>query len=428
MNKAIIVATSEFSTLVRTKAFAITLILMPILMGASIMMSRVARDATDTNTRTFAYIDRTGSLGPALEAAAAARNASATEKGQPRYEPVAIDPGVRPDDEWKLELSDRVRNRELYAFVEIPAAILDPDARAEIRYYSNSPSYLALSQWLKTTVGAAVIARRFQTAAVDPKVVERLTRPSEVHSLTLLERDDTGQLKRAEKVDQRMAAGVPAGLLVLMYLIVMVSAPQLLNTVIEEKMSRISEVLIGSVSPFELMMGKLVGCVGVSLLLAAVYLAGGYGVAAYWGMQEALTPSLAGWFLLFLTMAVLMFGAIFIAVGAACSDLKDSQSMMMPVMMIIMFPVFTFAFVMRAPDGNLALGLSLFPTAAPFLMLMRIGLQPGPPLWQILLAVAIMAATTVATVWAAGRIFRTGILMQGKSPTLGEMIRWVRAG
>jgi ABC-type Na+ efflux pump permease subunit len=321
-----------------------------------------------------------------------------------------------------------VRSKEIYAFVEIPAGILNPDQPEELRYYSNAPSYLALSQWLRTTVGAAVIAQRFQAASVDPRVVERLTRPTAVNSLKLLERDRSGQLKPPEKIDQRMAAGVPAGMLVLMYLIVMASAPQLLNSVIEEKMSRISEVLIGSVSPFELMMGKLVGCVGVSLLLAAVYLAGGYGVASYWGMQEAITPSLAAWFLLFLTMAVLLFGSIFIAVGAACSDLKDSQSMMMPVMMLIMFPVFTFAFVLRAPDGNLALALSLFPSATPFLMLMRIGLQPGPPLWQILVSVVLMSVTTFTTVWAAGRIFRTGILMQGKSPTLSEMIRWVRVG
>ena len=428
MNKTLIVATSEFSTLVRTKAFLITLILMPILMVGSIMMSRAARNATDTNTRTFAYIDRSGVLGPALEAAAAARNAVANASGQPRYEPIAVDPGGKSDDQLKLELSDRVRRKELYAFVEIPSGVLDPEHPQEVRYYSNAPSYTALPQWLRTTVGALVITERFKAASVDPAVVERLTRPTPVSSLKLLERDAAGQVKPAEKVDQRMAAGVPAGMLVLMYLIVMVSAPQLLNTVIEEKMSRISEVLIGSVSPFELMMGKLIGCVGVSLLLAAVYLAGGLAVAAYWGMQDAVTPALAAWFLLFLTMAVLLFGSIFIAVGAACSDLKDSQSMMMPVMMLIMFPVVTFAFVMRAPDGNLAIALSLFPTAAPFLMLVRIGLQPGPPLWQVLLSVAIMSLTTLGAVWAAGRIFRTGILMQGKSPTLGEMIRWVRVG
>ena len=428
MNKIFIVAHSEFSMLVRTRAFVVTLILMPVLMAASIGLSRAARNATDTNTRTFAYIDRSGVIAPALEAAAAARNATANASGQPRYEPVAVDPSGKSDDELRLELSDRVRSKEIYAFVEIPAGVMNPDQPDEVRYYSNSPSYQALPQWLRTTIGAVVVSQRFRAAAVDPSVVERLIRPTAVNALGLLERDESGKVKPPEKVDQRMAAGVPAGMLVLIYLIVMVSAPQLLNTVIEEKMSRISEVLIGSVSPFELMMGKLLGCVGVSLLLAAVYLAGSYGVASYWGMQDAITPTLAAWFLLFLTMAVLMFGAIFIAVGAACSDLKDSQSMMMPVMMLIMFPVFTFAFVMRAPDGNLALALSLFPTAAPFLMLVRIGLQPGPPVWQILLAVAIMMVTTFVTVWAAGRIFRTGILMQGKSPTLGEMIRWVRAG
>lgn len=428
MNKTLIVATSEFSTLVRTKAFVITLILMPVLMVASIGMSSAARNATDTNTRKFAYIDRSGVIGPALEAAAAARNADANATGQPRYEPVAVDAAGKSDDQLKLDLSERVRRKEIYAFVDIPAGVVDPDQPEEVRYYSNAPSYLALPQWLRMTIGAAVVAQRFQAASVDPRVVERLTRPTPVNTLGLLERDSSGQVKPPEKVDQRMAAGVPAGMLVLMYLVVMVSAPQLLNSVIEEKMSRISEVLIGSVTSFELMMGKLLGCVAVSLLLAGVYLAGGYGVAVYWEMQDAITPSLAAWFLLFLTMAVLMFGAIFIAVGAACSDLKDSQSMMMPVMMLIMFPVVTFAFVMRAPDGNLALGLSLFPTAAPFLMLVRIGLQPGPPLWQILLAVVLMSITTFATVWAAGRIFRTGILMQGKSPTVGEMIRWVRAG
>lgn len=428
MNKMLIVATSEFSTLVRTKAFILTLILMPVIMVASIVLMRASKDATDTNTRTFAYIDRSGVLGPALEAAAAARNASAEASGQPRYEPVAVDPAGKPDDRSRLELSDRVRSKEIYAFVEIPAGILNADAKEDILYYSNTPSYRDLSQWLRSTVGAAVVTERFRAAAVDPGVVERLTRPTRVTSLNLLERDASGQVKPPEAVDERMAAGVPAAMLVLMYLIIMTSAPQLLNSVIEEKMSRISEVLIGSVSPFELMMGKLVGCVGVSLLLAAVYLAGGLGVAAYWGMQEAISPALAGWFLLFLTMAVLLFGSIFIAVGAACSDLKDSQNMMMPVMMLIMFPVFTFAFVLRAPDGNLALGLSLFPTATPFLMLLRIGLQPGPPLWQILLSVVIMTLATFAAVWASGRIFRTGILMQGKSPTLGEMIRWVRAG
>jgi ABC-2 type transport system permease protein len=94
----------------------------------------------------------------------------------------------------------------------------------------------------------------------------------------------------------------------------------------------------------------------------------------------------------------------------------------------MMVPVFTWGAVLRAPDSTLAFVLSVFPTSAPFLMLLRIALQPGPPLWQVLLAVVLTAAATVLAVWAAGRIFRTGILMQGKSASVAEMIRWVRAG
>src|SRR3954468_21316845 len=101
--------------------------------------------------------------------------------------------------------------------------------------------------------------------------------------------------------------------------------------------------------------------------------------------------------------------------------------MMTPVMLVVMLPLLTWSAVLRAPDGTLALALSLLPTAAPFLMLVRISLQPGPALWQVLLSIVLMIGTTLAAIWCAGRIFRTGLLMQGKSATLGEMIRWVRA-
>jgi ABC-type Na+ efflux pump permease subunit len=185
---------------------------------------------------------------------------------------------------------------------------------------------------------------------------------------------------------------------------------------------------MGSVTPFELMFGKLLGSVSVSLVLAAVYIAGTLAGAHYWGgYASAVTPRLLVWFLAFLVMSILMFGSVFIAVGAACSDLKDSQGMMTPVMLLMMVPLFMWYPVLRAPDGTLATLVSLVPTAAPFLMMLRISLEPGPPGWQIALSAALMGATTVAAVWAAGRIFRTGVLMQGKSASVAEMLRWVRA-
>jgi len=207
---------------------------------------------------------------------------------------------------------------------------------------------------------------------------------------------------------------------------VMSGAPQLLNSVIEEKMSRISEVLIGSVTPFELMMGKLAGSVAVSLLLAGVYVVGGLIVANHFGYGDVVRGTDIGWLLLFLLMASFMFGSVFITIGAACSDLKDAQGMMPPAMLLLMLPWLTWFAVLNAPDSPMAMGLSFFPTATPFLMLLRIMLPPGPPVWQIAVSVAITALATVVMVYAAGKIFRTGLLMQGKAATFGEMWRWVR--
>jgi ABC-2 type transport system permease protein len=428
MHKTFIVAQSEFGTLVRSKAFVITLILMPVVMIASMYLARASKNATDDKPRRFAYIDQSGIAGPALAAAAAERNATAAAARIPMFEPIEIQAGGRSESDLRLDLSDRIRKKELFAFVEIPAEIANPDSKAEVRYYSDSPSYTLLPQWVRLTVNQAVLAERFRSASVDARLVARLTRQAPLSNLGLFKRGDTGDISAAEVVDQVRAVGVPAVMLVLMYITIMASAPQLLNSVIEEKMSRISEVLIGSVTPFQLMLGKLFGCVAVSLLLAGVYIAGGLGVATYWGYADAVTPAMAAWFVLFLVLAGLLFGSIFIAIGAACTDLKDSQSMMTPVMVLVMLPVFTWAAVLRAPDSSLSVTLSLLPTAAPFLMLLRIGLQPGPPLWQVLISVGLMSATTLLAVWAAGRIFRTGLLMQGKSATVGEMIRWVRAG
>jgi ABC-2 type transport system permease protein len=426
MNKIITVASSEFGTLVRSRAFLVSLFLMPVLMAGSIYLARATRNTTDDVNRRFAIVDHSGALSGLVTAAAEARNASGAASG--RFDAVVVEPQNRTAEDIRLELSDRIRDKDLFAFVEIPAGIMDPDAGAEIRYYSNSPSHTALPQWLRSTINQGVIAQRFRSAAVDPQVVSRLTRPTAMNQLGLFERETSGGVKAAEEIDQIRAFAVPGVLLLLMYITVMSSAPQLLNSVMEEKMSRISEVLIGSVTPFELMMGKLLGCVSVSFLLAALYAGGGLVVASYWGYGSSITVEMLLWFAAFLIMAVLIFGSIFVAIGAACNDLKDTQSMITPVMILVILPLVTWSAVIRAPDSTLSVVLSMLPTSAPFLMLLRIAIQPGPPLWQVLVSFAIVVAATVVVVWAAGRIFRTGILMQGKSASFSEMLRWVKAG
>jgi ABC-2 type transport system permease protein len=175
------------------------------------------------------------------------------------------------------------------------------------------------------------------------------------------------------------------------------------------------------------MMGKLLGSAGVSILLAMIYAAGGTFMAWRYGYGDMIHPGDLGWLFAFLSIAVFMFGAMFITIGAACSDLKDAQGMMTPAMLIMMVPALTWFSIINAPDSPVSVALSLVPTATPFLMLLRIAIPPGPPIWQILLGFVLTVITAVGFVYAAGKIFRTGLLMQGKAATFGEMWKWVRA-
>jgi len=430
-NKALIVAVSEFTTLVHSKAFLVGLLMMPVFMGISIGVQRFTRNATDVKDRTFAVVDRSGVLYGPLKAAAddwnrANEAAGGGARTQPRFLPAeaSFEAG---DDAARAALSDRVKRDEVYAFVEIPADVLNPDTRSAMTYYSNHPGYRPLPSWVQSTINREIVNQRFRAASVDRAVVNRLTQRVDLSELGLIERDAGGGIKAAAKVDRVRTTAIPVAMMMILFLSVMSSAPQLLNSVIEEKMSRISEVLIGSITPAELMMGKLVGSAGVSVLLAMIYAAGGTFMASRYGYGDMIRPADLAWLFVFLSVAVFIFGAIFITIGAACSDLKDAQGMMTPAMLIMMLPALTWFSIINAPESTVSVALSLFPTATPFLMLLRIAIPPGPPLWQIVLGFVLTVITAIGFVYAAGKIFRTGLLMQGKAATFGEMWKWVRA-
>jgi len=428
-NKALIVAVSEFTTLTRSKAFLIGLALMPIIMAIAVGVQKFTRENVDTTDRRFVVIDRSAVLYRSIAAAADQANQSAFEGGRqtaPRYLP--SEQSFAPDDQAaRAALSDRVRKKEIYAFVEIPPDIVDPGSSASLTYYSNHPADQSLPGWIGGAVNREVLNIRFRNAAVDRAMVTRLTKRVEVSELGLLERDQAGRIKAASTVDKVRTFVIPVGMMLILLFSVMSGSPQLLNSVMEEKMSRISEVLIGSVTPFELMIGKLLGSAAVSFLLALLYVVAGVFVARHYGYADAIHARDLAWFTLFLGASVVMFGSMFISIGAACTDLKDAQGMMGPAMMFLMLPWMTWFAVLNAPESRLAVGLSLFPSATPFLMLLRIMLPPGPPLWQVALGVALVTATAGGFTYAAGKIFRTGLLMQGKAATLGEMWRWVRS-
>ncbi len=438
-----VVATTEFGSFIRTKAFIIGILLLPVITGGSVLLQLFIAKRVDSTARSVAVLDRTGVLYPALARAAAGYNAQAKDaQGKPvhptiKVESIESSSQGNAEPSGVLELSNRVRRGELDAFIDIPPEVIDvPKANDRptpgVRYHSDNPNDEVIRGWLAAAVNGEVRSRRFRAAGIDQAATDRLIQPVDIDNLGLAELDrydESGRptIKDAQKVDRIRTMLVPAVLMFSMFFVIITSAPQLLNSVIEEKMSKISEVLLGSVNPFELMMGKLLGNAGIAVVLAALYLSAGYAVAAYYGY----TDLLSGWLLLalglFLIEAILLYGSLYMAVGAACNELKDAQSLMMPVMLLTMFPTFVWLAILQNPSSNLSVGLSLFPPASPFLMMMRLAMRPAPPLWQVVLSIILTSLTAVLCVWAAGKIFRIGLLMQGKTPSFRDLARWVAA-
>ena len=444
MRKTIVVAVREYHAAVRSKAFVVTLLAMPILMLGSIAAQVLLEDKVDISDRKLAVVDKTGRIYDILAAAALARNEAdifSTEDGQqtqdqPKF---VLEKATTDSDDWDqflFGLSERVRSDDLFAFAIIPANVVEAggddgnggDTSAAVEYYSHSPTYRDLSRWLSATVNAEVLRLRFETAGLDPVVVAKASQPIPTDHLGLVSKDEAGEIVKAEKTNRGVEIGVPVGMMMLMLMVVMVGASPLVQSVLEEKMQRIAEVLLGSIPPFQLMMGKLLGTVGVSLTISVVYLGGAFAALGYLGYSKYIPTHLLLWFLVYQALAVLMYGAVFIAVGAAVSDIKESQSMLMPVMVLIMAPFFVWTSVLKAPTATFAVVVSLIPPATPMLMLLRQGIPPGVPIWQPILGIVGVLLTTVLIVFAAGRVFRIGILMQGKGAKFSEVLRWALRG
>jgi ABC-type Na+ efflux pump permease subunit len=369
-------------------------------------------------------VDPDGRLFAAVQRAAAARNAKQIfddgKQVKPRFTPVAA--GADTDAK---DLSDRVRRGSLFAYVVIGKDALDGGADELIAYHSDSPTYEDLPKWLDDVLNAEVHRHAIEAAHVTPEQVHALSRKVPVRSYGLVTVSATGEVKQAKQVNKATTFGVPFVAMFLLFMLVMMAAPVQLNNILEEKMQRIAEVLVSSVSAFELFLGKLLGAVFVSWTLAALYLGGVWYVARHYGFSDVIPPAVYAWFLLFQLLALLIYGSIFSALGAACSELRDAQSMMMPAMLLVLIPMFVWTVVLKEPNSGFSTVMSLIPPATPFLMLLRVSIPPGPPLWELGLGLVLTIGFTLLCVWAGGKIFRIGILAQGQTPSFRKLIGWV---
>jgi ABC-2 type transport system permease protein len=348
----------------------------------------------------------------------------------PKYVVMPVDVTGQSADAIRKDLKEKVEGSEIFAFVEFgPKAVLqDVGEHAQINYYTARTTYRDLRDWVAGAVSQHIQDARMKQKGLNPTDVAWAMHAVRPPIRNIRSINEAGQRTSDERANEIADLLLPMGLMMLMFMVIMVGATPLVHSVLEEKMQRIAEVLVASVPPFQLMLGKLLGIVGVSLTIVSVYLVGGYLTARHYGYADLFPLHLLGWFFVYQALAVIMFGSMFIAVGAACTEMKETQSTLMPVMLLACFPMFIWVNVVKEPTSMFATSMSFIPVGTPMLMILRLAAAPEIPIWQPILGVVLVLATTLLCVFAAGRIFRVGILMQGKGARISEMMRWVFRG
>lgn len=432
LKKVLVVAKNEYLIAVTSKAFIIGLIMMPVFMGGGVLVQYLTKDQVDLTPRRIAVLDQSGKFGSLLEASAKARNENMIFEGEgadrkqtdAEFVVELLDADSDPEA-IQIEQSDRVRSKDVFAFALIEPNVDDPTSGGAIRYFSETPSYSKLSKWLGGVVNTEIRRARIEELGLDEEQVAMLSVQAPVRQFGLVEKMEDGEASDAKEENKILTFAVPFGGLMLMFMMVMSVAPAMLNNVLEEKMQKISEFLVSSLTPFELMLGKLIGAIAVGMTLSVIYLGAAYGLAVYFDVAKDIPLSLYGWFFFYLLIALVIFGSVFSAIGAACSEIRDAQSLMTPVMLMVIVPMMCMGPILESPNGTFAKVISLFPPATPMLMFMRIAIPPGPAVWEIVLATVLAIAFAGACIWGAGRIFRIGILSQGQAPTLPQLVKWM---
>ncbi len=479
MRKILTIARREYQAMVATKAFLIGLAMMPVMMLGGSILPGLLKGFEKSEERTIAVVDGTGQLFEPLKQAADLRNhmlAETIDSQEGKSDEAAAEPldankkkkslanedqdnkdarkamgmedinryqleSISPngfDDEMRLELSEKVRDGKLYAFIEIPADVLnlttvdlgkinDPKLLQlpEVSYVAQDSTLSDVKRWFETSLNQLIRAKRLSDSGVAPAVLLELQKRAPVVGTGLYFKDETGRITSKEKPSELASLFLPMGIMMLMFMIVMMSAQPMLESVLEEKTLRISEVLLGSANARQLMTGKLLGNVAGSLTVFAIYAGGGLIFANTQGYADSIPYRVLPWFIVYQILAVLLFSSVFMAIAASVSQLREAQSLLLPVWMVMLLPMMVWFNVIREPNSTLAMALSFFPPSAPLMMTLRLSTGAIIPMWQVVLSVALLIAGTFVGVVAAARIYRIGILWQGKTPKLNELLKWV---
>ena len=436
MNKIGIIITREFNERVRKKSFIITTILMPLLMIGLMVAPSLMMLFAKGEQKSLVVIDQSGIIAPQLEG----------------DEEITFTP-------MDVTLDEARADSNIFGVLWIGSDVVDNPSN--VKLYTNSSSSMSLESNLASQMEKIIERERLKR--YDIENLEQIMQDVKVKvSFTTFRNDlsEEGEDEEATSSTIAYLLGLVLGMMLYMFLIIYGS--MVMTSVIEEKGSRVLDVLVSSVSPFQLMMGKILGVASVAVTQIAIWgvLVCGIGAvvlpalmpedvmqtveAVQMGQMTSveadidadllsavsLATDVGGlimmfvWLLLFLVGGFLFYSAMFAAVGSAVDSIQDANQLQTPITVPIILALILAMSVFNDPNSTLAFWGSIIPFTSPVVMMARVPF--GIPTWQIILSLVLLYASVVAMAWAAGKIYRVGIFMHGKKPSFKELLSWIK--
>jgi ABC-2 type transport system permease protein len=409
----------EYLENVRRKSFVISTLLVPVLMATFFVLPVLLAVFVPDRAYRVVVVDQVGGVGAQVAAALVDTLAG----GAPKYrvEPVEAT-GERFDAERAARIG-AVQRGEVDIVIAVPAAAL-ADGRAE--YVTREARNFNIFERFTDVVSDAVVARRLAAQGFDFERVKSLTEP------VAMEMSRVSQSGEVEEKNFLAEYGLVFVFVMILYMAMLTWGMSISRSIIEEKGSRVIEVLLSSLTPRDLMAGKLVGVGLAGLTQLFIWVAVGlamnlYAASSAIGALSSLhiPPAVFGYLILFFLLGFLLYSALFMTVGAACSTDQDAQQFQGLITLPMIVPLMTLVLLIQNPASTFAVVLSMIPLFAPMMMLARVILLE-PPAWQIAASVALLLIAIYLSVVFAARVFQVGILMYGKRPSLRELVHWYR--
>jgi ABC-2 type transport system permease protein len=421
MRKIIEIARREYIDTVKTRTFLLSLLFTPVLtVGIIYFTSRISSVEGGRPPVKVVVTDLSTQLAGEIEAALSKHNKS-NPKRQIIFESLpANDDANAIEEQGKAQL----RSGRTEAYIVIDQNIIDGAGRAHVYTYKSKPTTMDATWAVEEFIRNAVVAQRCKVRNVSQKLLD------EIRNVPI-ERVEIGETANEQHVQSQgqttVKMMVPFFFMFMIYMGIMGIGQQMLSSVIEEKNSRIIEMLLSAVSPFELMAGKIFGLGAIGLTIVGLWTTVSYGSIVSQGISVDISDKLLFCFVVYYILGFLFFSALLAAIGSVCNTLKETQELMMPIILIMVLPMVAWFKLVQSPDGIFARVLSLVPPVSPLVMPLRISAGSNVSNIEILASVGLLAASVLLMMWLAGKIFRTGILMYGKRPSLREISRWLRA-